>query len=278
MIVSVVSHAASPGVTTLTGLLGWLWPEDLAVERVVLEADVAGGVLAARWHDAHGITLEPGLIDLAASQARAGQGGHVGGATEQPDSVEPSVGEAVQWIRPGFGVVPAPPRGDQTTASLRALSDRGADRLAAAADAVVLADCGRLVPGSAAMGLVTRSAATVVVCRPRLDEIQRLVPLIEELRPRTRALGLVTLGDRPYDPVEVAEHLGVEIYGVMADDPRWAESLRTDGFAAPRLAKSELVRSVGPIASRLAHACAALVRPSGADRETRSRGASSSTS
>lgn len=236
MIVAVASRAGSPGVTTLASLVAWLWPATVSVNRVILEADSTGGVLAPRWHDAHGITLDPGLIDLAAAQARSGH-----------DGVDP---ESVQWISPGFGVVPAPSSPDQISASLRALEDRGADRLATSEHPVIV-DCGRVRPDDPAIALAARASVMVLMCRPSLDEVQRLAPLVAELRPRCARLGLVTVGDRPYDPVEISDHLGVHFLGVLADDRRWADSIRTDGFSSARLGRSELVRSARTITDRI---------------------------
>ena len=63
MIVVLGSVRGSPGVTSWSLLLATAWPVESGTERVVLEADAAGGVLGARY----GWGVEPGLASLAAA-------------------------------------------------------------------------------------------------------------------------------------------------------------------------------------------------------------------
>lgn len=60
-VIAVCSVSASPGVTTTVLALAAVWPDDGRL--LVVEADVDGGVVAART----GIEVEPGLVTLGAS-------------------------------------------------------------------------------------------------------------------------------------------------------------------------------------------------------------------
>ncbi len=233
MIVAVASRKASPGATTLASLLAWNWP-DQRQRRLLLEADPSGGSLAARWHASHGITLDPGLIDLSAAQGRLD---------------EDSLGHLSQPLSDQLRIVTAPPVPHQTTAALSGLGDRGAATLAALPDLTVFADLGRLTTSSPSMAFARRAVLTILVCRPTLDEAQILGPAVAELGGAGCTLGLVCVGSSPYDPAEVAERIGLPLVGVVADDPDAAASINRDGFAARSLRRSRLARTSADVAS-----------------------------
>lgn len=233
MIISIASRKGSPGVTSLTSLLAWCWP-DQDQRRLILEADPSGGSLAARWNTSLGVTLDPGLIDLSASQTRLD---------------EDSLGMVSQPLSDQLRIVAAPPAPHQTSAALSGLGDRGAARLSAMADLVVFADVGRLNAASPALPLARRSAVTLLMCRPTLDEVQVLAPAVSELANAGCALGLVCVGSSPYDPAEVAERLALPLFGTIADDASAAASLNSDGFSARSLRRSRLARSGADVAS-----------------------------
>ncbi len=117
---------------------------------------------------------------------------------------------------------------------------------------VVIVDGGRFSPTSPALGLLARAEVVIAVGRPRLEEIQRIPSLAAELRSLRPVVDLVTVGSAPYDPSEMAAHVDLPLLGVVADDPRAADGVRVDGLAGKRLARSDLARSVGAIAGRLA--------------------------
>jgi hypothetical protein len=75
---------------------------------------------------------------------------------------------------------------------------------------------------------------------------------------------LVLVGSRPYGPGEVTVELGVDVLGVVEDDPRAAGLVRTGGTARA-LQRSALVRSVAGLADDVA----ALLRPPEPSGETR---------
>ena len=90
----------------------------------------------------------------------------------------------------------------------------------------------------------------MVVLRPRLDEIGALaqrLPALQELGD----VGVVLVGKRPYGPTEVAANLGVEVLGVLADDPKGAAAIDGTG-GSRRFGTSALVRSARAVAAALA--------------------------
>ena len=219
MIIAVASRKASPGVTTLTTLLAAYWHEP-GTSRLIVEADPSGGTLAARFSSAHRLSWDPGLLALSTTRSRLTGG------------VLSSVG---QEIDEGLWVAAAPPAPDQVSVSLARMGDQGAAQLAAAPDIRAFVDCGRLTASSPAASLARRAALTILVCRPRLDEVHALAPGVTELNDAGCTLGLICVGDGPYSPVEVADTVGVELLGVLPVDDRAATAFDNDGLNAGRV-------------------------------------------
>ena len=214
MIWVTASGKGAPGATTLAVLLAWCWP-DPDRTRLVIEADPEGGVLAARGHDSSGLTHEPGLLSLAA--ARDG-------------STEARLHQHAQALGDGVELVPGPPGPAQAEACLRALGEHAASAVGRA-EVNVVVDCGRLHPNSAALPWAIAAERTLLVVRPRLDEIVAL---------------------RPFDPLEVADQAGVPLLGVVPDDPAAAAAVMQRGLDDRRLRRTGLVRAVGRLAAILA--------------------------
>ncbi len=164
MIVAVAGGKGSPGVTALAALIASAWPE-VDHPRVLLEADPEGGVLAARWHRALGVTQDPGLLSLAAARD--------GSALERLRRHAQPVGDALQ-------LVAGPPGGAQAEACLRELGDSAAEALREA-PVVCVVDCGRLHPKSPALPWARAAEHLLLVTRPRLDEVVSLAPAAERL-------------------------------------------------------------------------------------------------
>jgi hypothetical protein len=226
------SVRSSPGVTATVLAVGASWPTTPA--PVVVEADPDGGVLAARY--SLGRSGEsPGLTSLATAARRGLAAGELWRHTQE--------------LPGGMGVVVGPDGADSVIAALRSAGEEVGTWLAAQPDVVAVADCGRLRPGSPALELVRCASRLVVVVRPRVEELQALVQRVAALA-QLAPLGLVLVGERPYGPAEVGEHLGVEVLGVVADDPRGAQAL--EGGASVRvLRRSPLARSALALAGRL---------------------------
>lgn len=218
MIIAVASRKASPGVTSLTAWLADFWSEP-GVTRLIVEADPSGGSLAARWSSAHGLTWDPGLLTLSTSRS-----------VLAADTVEP----LTQRLTGGVLVAAAPPAPEQVIGALTRWGDRGAAELAAAEGVRAFVDCGRLTAASPALMLARRAALTVLVCRPRLDEVNALVPAVAELTAAGCTLGLVCVGSEPYLPAEIANAAGLPLLGVLPVDLRAAAVFDRDGLDSGR--------------------------------------------
>jgi MinD-like ATPase involved in chromosome partitioning or flagellar assembly len=229
------SGKGAPGATTLAVLLAWRWP-DRERSRIVIEADPEGGVLAARGHDSSGLTHEPGLLSLAA--ARDG-------------STEARLHQHAQALGDGVELVAGPPGPAQAEACLRALGEPAVGAIRRA-ELNVVVDCGRLHPNSPALPWARAAERTLLVVRPRLDEVVALRPVAERLSAAGVDVGLVCIGDRPFDPVEVAEQATLPLLGVVPDDPAAAAAVTGRGLGDRRLRRSGLVRAVERLAVTLA--------------------------
>ena len=236
MIVAVASRKASPGATTVAAQLAAHWYQPGST-RLLIEADASGGTLAARWSVAHGLTWDPGLLSLSTSRAE----------------LDPTMLDQVaQPLAEDVWVAAAPPAPDQIAASLARFGDRGASALAAAPDLVTMVDCGRLNATSPALTLARRAALTILVARPRLEEVHALVPAVAELSGAGCTLALACVGAGPYPAEDVGQALGIEVLGVLPADERAAGTLERDGLTAGRAYhRSPLARAADELADRV---------------------------
>jgi hypothetical protein len=237
-LVVVAGGKRAPGATTTAVGLAAVWPSE---ERLLVEADPDGGVLAARF----GLAYEPGLVSLAA-------------ATRRELSESELVGHT-QRLEGGLMVLCAPNAPDQVQAALDVSAGVLAARLAVMPGMGVFVDVGRAWPTSAVRPLVEAADAVIVVCRPHLDELTQLVTRWRAFVDRVAPVGVVLVGDRPYSAREVAE-----VLDGAGPDPVWA-TVPLDGFAAEllnaersrwgaaerRLRVAPLVRALNGLASDL---------------------------
>ena len=237
MIIGVGSLKASPGVTTVTTLVAWAWDEP-HVLRVIVEADVSGGSLAARWSSAQGVTTQPGLMELATSRG---------------DLADPFLLQSVtQELGGGLRLAAAPPLPRQVSGAVQRLGDDGARTLAEAEGVRAFVDCGRLSPGSPVMALARKAKILLLVCRPVLDEIHILASGVADLREAGCNVGLVCVGDAPYDAGDVAKAADIELLGQIPDDQRVAAAVNSRGLTTDRsFTRSALVRAVSELTAEL---------------------------
>src|SRR5271155_1346944 len=168
MTVVAVASVRSCGVTTLTAGLAMVWPGQR--QRLVVEADPAGGVLAA----ASGLPPEPGLVSLAA-------------ATRRHD--EPTVAfEHCQTLPDGTPILCGPPTSERARSALTMLS--GLLGRLGELDADVFVDCGRFEPAASNAVLFERADLGVLVVRPRLADLHALGAFLQG---RNNALTSATL-------------------------------------------------------------------------------------
>jgi MinD-like ATPase involved in chromosome partitioning or flagellar assembly len=206
-VLALASAKGAPGVTTAAVALGAVWPR-----RVLLvEADPAGGDLAARFH----LPPEPNLVSLG-MVARRGQ--------LIPDDV--------------WGHSRQLPRGLELVAGLRAGDQaRGLGRLwsllpqaLGQLEGDVLVDCGRLAADSPAEDLIRRAEVVVLLARPTVEGVLHLANRLEALARLGVAGEVVLVGEQPFDRAGVQAALASEgitapVRGALADDPRGAAML-----------------------------------------------------
>lgn len=241
-LIALFSDKGSPGTTTLALALSTVWPRPVAV----VECDPAGGDLALRLTDPAGrpvLRPEPGLLTLAAAARRDPTGTESMWAHAQP--VHGAVGPVV---------VPGLDRPEQG-AALTGLWPSVATSLEQADGGDVLADLGRLHPGSPALAVADAADVLVGVARGSADAMlrlrDRLGGVIHELTPRPdrRVLVVLVAEDRRAEEALAAMRAVLEqarlpatVAGFLAIDPAAVHELLA-GQGGPRVHRSLLARS-----------------------------------
>jgi cellulose biosynthesis protein BcsQ len=239
---AVCSAKGSPGVSTAAIALGLTW----AGAAVVADLDPAGGDLSVRYRDQEGRPLDPdrGLMSLAAAVRRGSEGAHV------EEHLQAAGGRLPLLV----GVA----RPEQVTA-LGTSWQHVARALTTMPGHDVLADCGRVLPGSATMPVLTQADAILILTRPTMEELyhlrERLRGLTETMRLRDLdavPVGIAVLaGERDRDSVPdvaqviAAAGLPATVVGAFAIEPKTAAALRYGLDVSG--AKSLLLRSAAAI-------------------------------
>lgn len=227
-LIAVVVAPGSSGCTTTCLALAAATPT--VWRPMVAEFDSSGGDVAA-W---------------AERGEQPGWSTAVAGGDRSLDGLVPHV----QRLPSGVLLLAAPSRPTEAAVVVREASGRFAPLLAGLSDSIVFADCGRAtteIPHAA-----TDAAVTVVVVRQNLlsaavtvGRIDKAAALVGRLRGQGLPVVTVVVGDGPYGPVEIAAHLGLELVGVLPDDPTGAAAVIKPPGRAP------LARAAGPLAARL---------------------------
>lgn len=246
-IVAVVGDAT----TTTSIAIAAAWPRDDPV--LVLEFDPGGGSLAA-WVD---VPPTPSLSSFVAGRSAS---------RNRDEPADWRDVEAIVRSSPtGVRFIAAPTR---TREAARSIEEAGGSLLAAlaSAPATALADLGRSRPADRLPAALTAAQQVVVIHRQdpassgaaavRLD---RLVEAMEQLNTLAAPVHLAVIGDDPFDIDEIAAYLTahasvtVESATPIAADPLSAMVFagRT-GVSAKRLGRLPLLRSITPLADRLA--------------------------
>ena len=242
---ALASAKGSPG-TTLTALaLAAAWPGP----TVLADLDPVGGDVIWRCRSAAGEPLDPnrGLLSLGAAVRRG--------------TADVDLDEHLQTTATGQQVLVGIASPDQQ-AGLGGSWPHLAS-LFAGQPADVLVDCGRVVPGSPAMPVLSKADAVLFVVRP---DIEGVAALRERLRSLRDPLGIGVAEGTPigiavvtsYRDTRVAadlqqlldsERLGARVLGIVAHDPRTAQVLAS--VRPGRTHKSLLGRSANELAGRL---------------------------
>ncbi len=230
-IVSLASVRGAPGVTTTALLLASTF-----ADAPVVEADLDGGVLAVRYS----LGREPGLTTFAAAGADDGNGwrSHAQDAGGVPVLVGPDAPAA-------------------STSMWRTAGERITHKLVAT-EGVAVVDAGRL---RSSVPIVTSSDLLAVLIHPVAEQLVALSHLLPTLRQAIRGqVGVVFVGDGPYQSTEVERSIGVHVLGELPDDRDAAEALRNGGASRSRLSRSRLARAVGALGADIK---ASLLAPTG---------------
>jgi cellulose biosynthesis protein BcsQ len=242
---ALASAKGSPGTTTAALALATVWPTD----PVLVDLDPSGGDLTWRCRTPDGEPLDPnrGLLSLGASVRR---GAH-----------EAVLEEHLQEIAGGVQVLSGVESAGQTAGLGAAWGQLPAVFTGYPAD--VLADCGRVVPGSASLPVLQKADAVLFVVRPDIEGVAHLRDRLASLR------DTIDLGGLDGAPVAVAtvtsdrdtrslpdlqqllasEGLTARVLGNLALDARTADALR--GVGHTRSSRSLLLRSATELAARL---------------------------
>ena len=235
MLLTLASAKGAPGVTTLGRVLAAVWP----APSVLVDADPAGGDLASVATDERGEPLDPdrGLISLAVEARR-------GALQGLPPHVQRIVGGqdvicGLQTPEQLVGLGPAWP----TIAAVLARSPEP-----------VIADAGRLVPGSPSIPIVQASDVLLLVTRPGVAGYAHLVTRLRWLvglsstMDRGPTIGVVVVAPprerhAQRDLAALLQHSGLRmpVVGAVAYDEDAARVI--DGTVSRGIAGSLLVRS-----------------------------------
>jgi MinD-like ATPase involved in chromosome partitioning or flagellar assembly len=243
-LISFASAKGSPGVTQTVSGLASVWPREV----VVADLDPVGGDIGLRLRRSDGLPLDHdnGLLSYGAA-VRSGQAADL---TDHLQRAEDGSRVLVGVAGPGQvqGLGPAWPH-------------IGAGLRSATAD--VLADCGRLTPGSPAMPVLERSSALILVAR---SDVAALAHLRERLRWMSDAVragagdrvptAVLLVGDagdqRSADDLArllASGGLDVPVLGTVAYDPKTVRTLQSISQRA--LLRSLFHRSLLDVATRV---------------------------
>lgn len=229
-VIAFASAKGSPGVTTTVLAVAVSWPEPVPV--TIIEADPAGGDLAA-WLER---PLQPGLVSLAAAGRR---------------HLDDRIFDAHLQQVPGserVSVLCGPVSAEQAQAALGSLRGGLPEALSARAG-VVLVDCGRLDTGSVARRLFDAADEGILLCRPGVAAVHHLQARVGSF---ARPPKLLTIGDEPYPPDEIAEVCQIDSLGALAIDRRAAATLGDGPSMSDRaLRRSALIRTAHTLALSL---------------------------
>ena len=229
-VIALGSVRGAPGVSTLAWSLALTWPTSRRL--LLVEADPAGGVLAARL----GRGSDRGWASLAATGRH-----HLSTAMIEGHAHE--VGDGV-WL------LPTPPSPTRTATILTSLGERLAAVLAEW-KGDVLVDCGRTTGSEPSAPLLWGADRLLLAVCPEVDAVQVTAAMTPELAADgLRPVSLAVIGSRPYRPREVADVLRLPLAAAVPWDPTTAAAVWSNPHAW-RVRRSPLLRACGHLAGTL---------------------------
>jgi MinD-like ATPase involved in chromosome partitioning or flagellar assembly len=239
-LIALASVKGSPGVTTTCLALAAAWP---GPRRLVIEADPAGGDLGP-WL---GLPPAPGLTGLAAAARH--------------DHSSDLVWSHAHELAGGLNVVVAPAGAEQAGACLAALAGNAGSIFAAlaAGPETVIADCGRLDPGSPALAIAAQADMTLLMVRPRVSELSHLALRADGLARAGARLALLLAPDAGRGPAEaiypaeeITATLDLPVEASIPADPRGAADLVRYRGDLSKIRRQPLARAAASLAAALA--------------------------
>lgn len=221
MIVSLSSVRGAPGVSSWSLLLAAAWPRDHVTDRIVVEADVHGGVAGARY----GVGAAPGVAQLLSS---------LRGGAEAPDDVS----SFARSLGHGGWLVPGPETSESAAMVWSAPGSATNVATALAADGRLwMLDVGRAGPATALAPVLRSSAAVVVVSLGDHASVVQLMSRVDALRDDGCERVLIALSGEPAFPTdEIRDFCGAPVVQLPADPqlPTLAGAVWTNGRARRR--------------------------------------------
>ena len=209
MIVTFQSVSGSPGVSVWSVLTLGLWPSEARFDRLAVEADMAGGVMSARYQlEAHTEVLfaEAGhwergsRLDLSAFASRVADSAWLVPGPKTPESARRL------W------------RTESAAASIAAVA--AVDRR------VWLFDVGRAMPGSSLDPIMSEAAVAVLFTRGYAEELAKTQRRVRSLKETGAHVIVAVTGSLSHSQEEVTEFLGVGSVSFLPLDERLVEDSR----------------------------------------------------
>ena len=204
MILATCSVRGAPGVSAWSMLLAAAWPAHNDMERVVLEADLDGGVAGARY----GIGVEPGAHALVTGLR------HVGDPSVALASAGRAIGER-SWLIPGP---------ESAEASRRLWSaDRAAPSVATSLSTdqtrVWICDLGRVTPAAPTAPFLVEASLVLLFCRSEPGCLVQVPSRASLLKQISAEIGVVVVGSPAYDRGELSQFFGCrQVWVVPSSD------------------------------------------------------------
>lgn len=230
-VVTMLSLAGSPGVTTLACLVASTWDSRQAV--AVVECDPSGGDLAARFE----LTSTIGWPSLTSAVRRSGTG------------VE--LDSHLQWLPGGLPVVVGAGHGDPVSHDA---PEAQVVRAGLGTDGVAFIDLGRVIGATDPIdGWLAAGDYAVLVAGGDEAAAIRVWARASELLGRTAGrLGLVVVGGTAFSCRELAEFCGLEALGDVPRDADAAAVASGAASGARRLERSRLLAAARHVGASIA--------------------------
>ena len=195
MLVSVSSVKGAPGVSSWSLLLAAAWPHN--ADRVLVEADGSGGIVAARYD----FPMAPGVTDLV-SQVRRGSFDSAFAMDSVGRLLRPQTPEEEQlWV------VPAPIASHESVAAWANLAKPAATAMARDRRLWV-ADCGRVWSGSPVEVLITSADRNVIISD---DAVPSLVVLQSRVQSIQGKVAVIVVGSPKHTEAELQHFTGADM-------------------------------------------------------------------